>query len=68
MHSFLITVEEGTVGGFGSHVCQFISLDGRIKWLRGTPYVEHASLAEQLDLAGLTAHHIAATASTLLAF
>ncbi|GJN00964.1 hypothetical protein PR202_ga18191 [Eleusine coracana subsp. coracana] len=27
-HSFLITVEEGTVGGFGSHVSQFISLDG----------------------------------------
>lgn len=29
-HSFLITVEEGTVGGFGSHVAQFITLDGRL--------------------------------------
>lgn len=137
-HSFLITVEEGTVGGFGSHVSQFISLDGlldgRIKVLspfcdavcdlyparsffcdlavealascfaatlsiaidvligsnfrlcfyvlisrcpflcnlQWRPivlpdrYIEHASLAEQLDLAGLTAHHIAATALTLL--
>ncbi|XP_020205449.1 probable 1-deoxy-D-xylulose-5-phosphate synthase, chloroplastic isoform X3 [Cajanus cajan] len=34
-HSFLITVEEGSIGGFGSHVAQFIALngllDGRIK-------------------------------------
>lgn len=29
-HEFLITVEEGTVGGFGSHVAQFISLDGQL--------------------------------------
>ena len=27
-HQFLITVEEGTIGGFGSHVSQFMSLDG----------------------------------------
>jgi len=34
-HSFLITVEEGSIGGFGSHVAEFIAvnglLDGRIK-------------------------------------
>ncbi|XP_006655777.1 probable 1-deoxy-D-xylulose-5-phosphate synthase, chloroplastic isoform X1 [Oryza brachyantha] len=72
-HDFLITVEEGTVGGFGSHVSQFISLDGlldgKIKWrpiVLPDRYIEHASLAEQLDMAGLTAHHIAATALTLL--
>ena len=29
-HSFLITVEEGTVGGFGSHVAQFLTLDGQL--------------------------------------
>ena len=29
-HSFLITVEEGSIGGFGSHVAQFISLDGQL--------------------------------------
>ena len=29
-HAFLITVEEGSVGGFGSHVAQFIALDGRL--------------------------------------
>lgn len=27
-HTFLVTVEEGSVGGFGSHVAQFITLDG----------------------------------------
>lgn len=29
-HAFLITVEEGAVGGFGSRVAQFISLDGQL--------------------------------------
>lgn len=27
-HDVLITVEEGSVGGFGSHVAQFMALDG----------------------------------------
>lgn len=27
-HEFLITVEEGSIGGFGSHVAQFLALDG----------------------------------------
>ena len=29
-HSFLITIEEGSIGGFGSHVAQFLSLDGQL--------------------------------------
>ncbi|XP_026441836.1 probable 1-deoxy-D-xylulose-5-phosphate synthase, chloroplastic [Papaver somniferum] len=72
-HEFLITVEEGSVGGFGSHVAQFISLDGqldrRVKWrpiVLPDNYIEHASPKEQLALAGLTGHHIAATALSLL--
>ncbi|XP_057434519.1 probable 1-deoxy-D-xylulose-5-phosphate synthase, chloroplastic isoform X2 [Lotus japonicus] len=72
-HSFLITVEEGSVGGFGSHVAQFIALDGLldrgIKWrpiVLPDRYIEHASPNEQLDQAGLTGHHIAATALSLL--
>ncbi|KAJ1410986.1 Transketolase-like, pyrimidine-binding domain [Sesbania bispinosa] len=72
-HSFLITVEEGSIGGFGSHVAQFIALDGlldgRIKWrpiVLPDSYIEHASPNEQLDQAGLTGHHIAATALSLL--
>lgn len=27
-HEILITVEEGSIGGFGSHVIQFLALDG----------------------------------------
>lgn len=27
-HEILITVEEGSVGGFGSHVCHFLTLSG----------------------------------------
>ncbi|XP_024963114.1 1-deoxy-D-xylulose-5-phosphate synthase, chloroplastic isoform X4 [Cynara cardunculus var. scolymus] len=72
-HSFLITVEEGSIGGFGSHVAQFLTLDGKldgsIKWrpiVLPDNYVEQASPMEQLSLAGLTGHHIAATALSLL--
>ncbi|XP_041019551.1 probable 1-deoxy-D-xylulose-5-phosphate synthase, chloroplastic isoform X3 [Juglans microcarpa x Juglans regia] len=72
-HAFLITVEEGSIGGFGSHVAQFLTLDGqldgRIKWrpiVLPDNYIEHASADEQLALAGLTGHHIAATALSLL--
>lgn len=72
-HAFLITVEEGSVGGFGSHVAQFIALDGkldgRIKWrpiALPDNYIEQASPEEQLAIAGLTGHHIAATVLSLL--
>ncbi|XP_052211437.1 probable 1-deoxy-D-xylulose-5-phosphate synthase, chloroplastic isoform X2 [Diospyros lotus] len=72
-HAFLITVEEGSIGGFGSHVAQFISLDGqldgRTKWrpiVLPDNYIEHASPKEQIAAAGLTGHHIAATALSLL--
>lgn len=72
-HAFLVTVEEGSTGGFGSHVAQFIALDGRldgrIKWrpiVLPDAYIEHASPNEQLSLAGLTGHHIAATVLSLL--
>lgn len=72
-HSFLVTVEEGSIGGFASHVAQFLSLDGQldagIKWRPITlpdNYIEQASPKEQLAVAGLTGHHIAATALSLL--
>nr|AKP20999.1 1-deoxy-D-xylulose 5-phosphate synthase 3 [Tripterygium wilfordii] len=72
-HSFLITVEEGSIGGFGSHVAQYIALDGqldgKIKWrpiVLPDYYIEHASPKEQLAVAGLTGQHIAATALSLL--
>ncbi|CAN6442010.1 unnamed protein product [Victoria cruziana] len=72
-HEFLITIEEGTVGGFGSHVAQFLALDGlldgRVKWrpiVLPDEYIGQASPKEQLSMAGLTGHHIAATVLSLL--
>lgn len=29
-HEVLVTVEEGSIGGFGSHVVQFLALDGHL--------------------------------------
>ncbi|KAL3650887.1 1-deoxy-D-xylulose-5-phosphate synthase [Castilleja foliolosa] len=72
-HKFLVTVEEGSIGGFGAHVAQFISLDGLlddgIKWRPiNLPdnYIEGALPEDQLALAGLSGNHIAATALNLL--
>ncbi|KAL8490712.1 hypothetical protein ACS0TY_022639 [Phlomoides rotata] len=73
-HEFLITVEEGSVGGFGSHVAHFMALDGllddgKLKWrplVLPDRYIDHGSLADQLMQAGLTPSHIAATVLSML--
>ncbi|XP_024379950.1 probable 1-deoxy-D-xylulose-5-phosphate synthase, chloroplastic [Physcomitrium patens] len=72
-HQVLITVEEGAVGGFGSHVAQFMALDGlldgKLKWrplVLPDRYIEHGAPNDQFAEAGLTAGHIAATALNVL--
>ncbi|RDX77848.1 putative 1-deoxy-D-xylulose-5-phosphate synthase, chloroplastic, partial [Mucuna pruriens] len=72
-HELLITVEEGSIGGFGSHVAQFLALDGlldgKLKWrpmVLPDCYIDHGSLVDQLNAAGLTPSHIAATVFNLL--
>jgi len=73
-HRVLVTVEEGCIGGFGSHVMQFLSLDGLLDSgeLKFRPmtlpdtYIDHAAPSVQLERAGLTGGHVAATALTLL--
>ncbi|VVA16875.1 PREDICTED: 1-deoxy-D-xylulose-5-phosphate synthase [Prunus dulcis] len=72
-HEFLITVEEGSIGGFGSHVAQFLALDGlldgKLKWrplVLPDRYIDHGSPADQLVEAGLTPSHIAATVFNVL--
>ncbi|GLT42024.1 hypothetical protein SLA2020_160480 [Shorea laevis] len=72
-HEVLITVEEGSIGGFGSHVAQFLALhgllDGTLKWrpiILPDQYIDHGSPAEQLVQAGLTPSHIAATVFNIL--
>nr|AAL32062.1 deoxy-D-xylulose-5-phosphate synthase [Morinda citrifolia] len=72
-HEILITVEEGSIGGFGSHVSHFLSLsgllDGPIK-LRSMVlpdrYIDHGSPADQIEQAGLSSRHICATVLSLL--
>ncbi|XVF28442.1 hypothetical protein REPUB_Repub15cG0029700 [Reevesia pubescens] len=72
-HEVLITVEEGSIGGFGSHVAQFLALDGlldgTVKWrplVLPDQYIDHGSPADQLAQAGLTPSHIAATVFNVL--
>ncbi|XP_072063666.1 probable 1-deoxy-D-xylulose-5-phosphate synthase, chloroplastic isoform X2 [Arachis hypogaea] len=72
-HEVLITVEEGSIGGFGSHVVQFMALDGlldgKLKWrpmVLPDRYIDHGSPADQLSEAGLAPTQIAATVFNIL--
>ncbi|KAJ6826110.1 putative 1-deoxy-D-xylulose-5-phosphate synthase 2, chloroplastic isoform X1 [Iris pallida] len=72
-HEYLITVEEGSIGGFGSHVCHFLSLngllDGNVKlrpMVLPDRYIDHGAPQDQMEEAGLTSRHIAATVLSLL--
>ncbi|KAG6484767.1 hypothetical protein ZIOFF_053292 [Zingiber officinale] len=72
-HEILITVEEGSIGGFGSHVLHFLTLSGLLdKQLKARSlvlpdrYIDHGSLQDQTEEAGLTSKHIARTVLTLL--
>nr|ATN96999.1 1-deoxy-D-xylulose-5-phosphate synthase 1 [Cestrum nocturnum] len=72
-HEVLITAEEGSIGGFGSHVAQFLALDGlldgKLKWrpiVLPDRYIDQGSPADQLAEAGLTPSHIAATVFNIL--
>lgn len=98
-HEMLITVEEGSIGGFGSHVSHFLTLngllDGTLKvnvmahnknqlakflicimtvqiflqmrsMMLPDRYIDHGSHDDQIEEAGLSARHIAATVFTLL--
>ena len=72
-HEVLITIEEGAIGGFGSHVLHFLSshglLDQGVKVRAMTLpdfFVNHDSPAKQHEAAGLTASNIVSTALTAL--
>jgi 1-deoxy-D-xylulose-5-phosphate synthase len=64
-HEVLITIEEGSIGGFASHVMHDLAhsglLDSGIKLRPMTLpdiFIEHDSPQKQYDLAGLNARHI----------
>jgi 1-deoxy-D-xylulose-5-phosphate synthase len=67
-HSAIVTLEEGSVGGFGSHVLQFLALEGLLdSKLQVRPmvlpdrWIDHASQQEQYDTAGISTGHVVAT-------
>ena len=68
-HEVLITIEEGSVGGFGSFVLQFLAtsglLDGGLKirpMVLPDLFLDHDAPAKQYEDAGLSARAIVATA------
>lgn len=73
-HDILITVEEGSIGGFGDHVLHFMALEGMLDngnvkvrpMVLPDRYIDHGSQTEQYEEAGLSASHIEATAMRLL--
>jgi 1-deoxy-D-xylulose-5-phosphate synthase len=72
-HEVLITIEEGSVGGFGSLVAQHLAwqglLDGGLKFrpmVLPDRFLDHAAPKVQYDWAGLSAKHIAGTAMAAL--
>jgi 1-deoxy-D-xylulose-5-phosphate synthase len=72
-HAVLITVEEGSVGGFGAAVLQHLAwkglLDGGVRvrpMVLPDRFLDHDSHARQMIAAGLTARDIVRTATDAL--
>ncbi|TMJ59243.1 MAG: 1-deoxy-D-xylulose-5-phosphate synthase [Alphaproteobacteria bacterium] len=72
-HEVLITIEEGAIGGFGSHVLQHLATTGQLdSGLKIRPmilpdvFLDHDSPNAQYETAGLNARHIVATALAAL--
>ncbi len=66
-HEVMITIEEGSIGGFGSHVLSFLARENMLdRCARIRPmtlpdrFVQHGSPDEQYEDAGLQAPHIVA--------
>ena len=64
----LVTIEEGAAGGFGAQVMQHLALTGLLDRVRVRPmtlpdrHIDHNTHPAQINDAGLSAKHIAATA------
>jgi len=73
-HDVLITVEEGSIGGFGDHVLHYLALsgaldDGNVKvrpMVLPDTYIEAGTQTEQYEEAGLTSKFIEGTVLKLL--
>jgi 1-deoxy-D-xylulose-5-phosphate synthase len=72
-HEVLITIEEGSVGGFGAHVMQFLALEGLLdRGLKIRPmvlpdrFIDQDSPDKMYEAAGLDAKAIVQTALNAL--
>jgi 1-deoxy-D-xylulose-5-phosphate synthase len=73
-HEVLITIEEGSIGGFGDHVLHYAALNGLLDegkckmrpMVIPDVFIETGTQAEQYEEAGLTAAHIVRTALQLV--
>ncbi|MBL26304.1 MAG: 1-deoxy-D-xylulose-5-phosphate synthase [Rhodospirillaceae bacterium] len=72
-HEVLITIEEGSIGGFAAQVMQFLATEGLFdRGLRFRPmtlpdrFIDHGSPSGMYDEAGLNAPHVVATALAAL--
>ena len=72
-HEVLVTIEEGSVGGFGSQVAQFLAMEGRFDHgLKFRPmvmpdaFLDQDSPRKQVELAGLSNTDIVAMAMAAL--
>jgi len=68
-HEVLITIEEGSIGGFAAHVMQFLAVEGYLdRGVRIRPmilpdrFIDQGTPAGMYDEAGLNAPHIVRTA------
>ena len=74
-HDVLLTTEEGSIGGFGSHVATFLAsnglLDGKLRFrplMIPDRFDEHASQGDMYAAAGLDRAGIVTTALTTLGY
>ncbi|BBK40565.1 1-deoxy-D-xylulose-5-phosphate synthase [Allostella vacuolata] len=72
-HEVLVTIEEGAIGGFSSHVLHFLAREGLLdEGLKVRPmtlpdrFIDHDTPARQYDEAGLNARHVVTTALAAL--
>jgi 1-deoxy-D-xylulose-5-phosphate synthase len=72
-HEVVITIEEGAIGGFGSHVLYHLAMNGLLDhglkirtMVLPDVFLDHDSPHAQYERAGLNARHIVATALSAL--
>ena len=72
-HEVVITIEEGAIGGFGSHVLHHLAMNGLLDhglkirtMVLPDVFLDHDSPQAQYDLAGLNTRHVVAMALSAL--